>query len=70
MNPNEPLGEVMRVIPNYQTPYWITLKDGTECLAMLIRLNKYCGKKDVWKRLDDVPRKQRYISPKEVIDVR
>lgn len=50
----------------YQTPYKIRLRDGTECEAVLLKLNKYCGKREIWKRLDDVPRKQRYIDPEEV----
>ena len=56
-------------LPKYQTPYEIWLKDGTKCTAMLIKLNKYCGNREVWKRLDDVPKKQRYISTKDVIAV-
>ena len=50
----------------YQKPYTIRLKNGAKVTAMLLRLNKYCGKKEVWKRLDDVPKKQRYIDPKDV----
>ena len=44
----------------YQTPYRITLKDGTECDAMLIHLNPrfhtHTKNHKVWKRLDGVPR--------------
>ena len=50
----------------YQKPYTIRLKSGVKVTAILLRLNKYCGKKEVWKRLDDVPKKQRYIDPKDV----
>lgn len=49
----------------YQKETMIRLKDGTVCPAMLLKLNKYCGKMEVWKRLDDVPRKQRYIKPED-----
>lgn len=37
--------------------------------AVLLKLNKYCGEKKVWKRLGDVPRKQRYIDLEEVEEV-
>lgn len=50
----------------YQKPYMIRLKSGVIVTAILLRLNKYCGKREVWKRLDDVPKKQRYIDPKDV----
>ena len=53
----------------YQVPYQIRLRDGTEVIAMFLKLNKYCGKKEVWKRLDDVPKKQKYIDPGEVEEV-
>lgn len=55
---------------SYQTPYMVRLKDGTECEAMRLKLNKHCGKREVWKRLDDVPRKQRYVEPEDVTEVR
>ena len=51
------------------TEYRIVLDDGTECPAMLIKLNKHCGKLERWKRLDDVPRKERYIEPERVVSV-
>lgn len=57
------------MIIKYQTPYMIKLKDGTICRAMLLKLNKYNGNIQVWKRLDDVPRKKKYISIYEVIAV-
>ena len=53
----------------YQKPYTIRLKSGVIVTAILLRLNKYCGKKEVWKRLGDVPRKQRYIDLEEVEEV-
>lgn len=57
----------------YQTPYRITLKDGTECDAMLIHLNPrfYTHTKNhkVWKRLDGVPRKMRYVQEEDVVRV-
>ena len=37
--------------------------------AILLKLNKYCGKKEVWKRFGDVPRKQKYIDLEEVEEV-
>lgn len=57
--------ETMKEI-KYQKPYTIRLKSGEIVTAILLRLNKYCGKKEVWKRLDDVPKKQKYIDPKDV----
>ena len=45
----------------YQKRVTIRLKDGSTVPAMLLKLNQYCGKREVWKRLDDVPRKQRYV---------
>lgn len=53
----------------YQVPYMIRLRDGTECMAMLLRLNKHCGGLRVWKRLDNVPKKKKYISPNNVIAI-
>lgn len=53
----------------YQKPYTIRLKSGAKVTAMLLKLNKYCGKKEVWKRLDDVPKSQRYIEKDEVREV-
>lgn len=57
----------------YQHPYKIRLKNGTECTAMLIHLNpKYhtrMQKHAVWKRLDDVPRKQKYVPVNDVVKV-
>ena len=61
-------GKMERI--KYQTEYMIVLQDGTECPAMLIKLNKYCGNKEVWKRLDDVPRKERYVERNRVVSVR
>ncbi|MBR0085665.1 MAG: hypothetical protein IJL97_03850 [Lachnospiraceae bacterium] len=52
--------------PPYGTLCQIQTKDGTY-KAKLIRTNKYSGKKDVWRREDEVPRKQRYIKPRDVI---
>ena len=54
----------------YQKVKMVRLKDGTIVPAMLLKLNKYCGKAEVWKRLDDVPRKQRYIKPEDVEEVK
>lgn len=54
---------------DYQKPTMIRLKDGKEVPAMLLKLNQYCGKIEVWKRLDDVPRKQRYIRLKDAEEV-
>ena len=50
----------------FQTPYKVRLRDDTECMAMLLQLNKHNGKIQVWRRLDDVPRKQRYIDLDQV----
>ena len=36
---------------------------------MLLKLNKHCGEKEVWKRLDNVPRKKRYVEKKDVIAI-
>lgn len=60
---------VGRVTIKYQTPYMVRLRDGTECMAMLLRLNKYSGHVTVWKRLDDVPKKKKYIPRDEVIAI-
>ena len=54
----------------FQKPYQIQLKDGTECMAMLLQLNEHKGKIQVWRRLDDVPRKQRYIDLDQVVMVK
>ena len=54
----------------YQVPYMIRLRDGTECMAMLLRLNKYNGNMRVWTRLDDVPRKKKFIPVEDVIAVK
>ena len=59
----------MELEVNYQTPYMVRLKDGTECMAMLLKLNSHCGKKEVWKRLDNVPRKKRYVDKEDVIAI-
>ena len=57
----------------YQTPYMIRLRDGTECMAMLIHFNpKYHGKApvpDMWKRLDNVPKKKRYVDKSDVVAI-
>lgn len=45
----------------------IRTKDGEEYEATYIRLNQYAGKLERWRREDDVPRKQRYIRPAEVV---
>lgn len=52
--------------PPYQTICLIRTKDGKTYRAELIRLNKYAGNLERWRREDDVPRKQRYIQPKDV----
>lgn len=57
------------MVVQYQVPYLIRLKDGTEVMAMLLKLNKHCGKKVIWKRLDNVPRKKRYIEPNKVVAI-
>ena len=54
----------------YQKVKMVRLKDGTIVPAMLLKLNKYCGKAEAWKRLDDVPRKQRYIKSEDVEEVK
>lgn len=54
----------------YQRECIITLRDGTEYKAKLIKLNKYAGKQELWRREDDVPKKQRYIKPREVTEWR
>lgn len=53
----------------YQVPYKVRLKDGTECMAMLLKLNKHCNKVEVWKRLDDVPRKKKYVPKSDVVAI-
>lgn len=53
----------------YQVPYLIRLRDGTEVMAMLLKLNKHCGEKVVWKRLDNVPRKKRYVETEDVVAI-
>ena len=45
------------------------LRDGTEVMAMLLKLNKYNGGIEVWKRLDNVPRKKRYVPRDEVVAI-
>ena len=54
----------------YQVPYMVRLKDGTECMAMLLKLNKHCNEVAVWKRLDDVPRKKRYVPKEDVVAIK
>lgn len=57
----------------YQTVYTIKTKDGHEYKAKLIHLNpRYCRKAkclDVWRREDDVPKKERYIKSDDVIEI-
>jgi len=45
----------------------IRTKDGGEYEATYIRMNKYAGKLERWRREGDVPRKERYIKPAEVV---
>ena len=59
----------MELEVKYQVPYMVRLKDGAECLAMLIKLNKHCGELERWKRLDNVPRKKRYVDKEDVIAI-
>ena len=54
---------------NYHTLYTIKTKDGHEYRARLIKLNKYCGKQELWRREDDVPKKERYIKVSDVIEI-
>ena len=54
----------------YQVLCVIKTKDGHEYKAKLIKLNKYCGKLERWRVGGDVPRKQRYIDPDEVVSYR
>lgn len=53
--------------PPYQKLCLIHTADGNEYKARLIKLNKYAGKKILWRREDDVPKKQRYLKPSEVV---
>lgn len=53
--------------PPYGKLCQIKTKDGGEYRAKLIKLNKYCGKQELWRREDEVPKKERYIKPKDVI---
>ena len=53
--------------PPYQKACRIQTKDGGEYEAVLIKLNKYAGKQELWRRTDDAPRKRKYIRPAEVI---
>lgn len=53
----------------FNTVYLIKTKDGQEYEAKLIKLNKYCGKLIRWRREGDVPHKQRYLRPDEVVEV-
>lgn len=54
----------------FNTVYLIKTADGHEYKARLIKLNKYCGKQELWRREDDVPHKQRYLRPDEVVGVK
>lgn len=45
----------------------IRTKDGGEYEAKYIKLNRYAGKLERWRREGDVPRKERYIRPAEVV---
>ena len=40
--------------------------DGGEYKAKMIKLNGYAGKRELWRREDDVPRKERYINVNDV----
>lgn len=53
----------------FNTVYMIRTADGHEYKARLIKLNKYCGKLIRWRREGDVPHKQRYLRPDEVVKV-
>lgn len=53
--------------PPYQSLCLIKTKDGAEYKARLIKLNKYAGKQELWRREDDVPKKQKYIKAKDVV---
>lgn len=41
--------------------------DGGVYKAKMIKLNRYAGKRELWRREDDVPKKERYINVKDVI---
>lgn len=53
--------------PPFQKLCIIHTVDGGEYKARLIKLNKYAGKKILWRREDDVPKKQRFIQRDEVV---
>ena len=53
--------------PPYGRLCLIRTADGGEYKAKLIKLNKYCGKQELWRREDAVPKKERYIKVKDVV---
>lgn len=52
----------------FNTLYLIKTRDGHEYEAKLIKTNKFSGKLIRWRREGDVPRKQRYLRPEEVVE--
>ena len=53
----------------FNTLYEIRTRDGQTYKAKLIKLNKYAGNLERWRREDAVPKKQRYLRPDEVVEV-
>lgn len=51
----------------YQRLCLIRTTDGAEYKAKLIKLNKYAGKQELWRREDDVPKREKYIKPRDVV---
>lgn len=51
----------------YQTLCLIRTTDGSEYKAKLIKLNRYAGKQELWRREDDVPKREKYIKPRDVV---
>ena len=57
--------------PPHQKPCLIRLQDGTEYIATLQHLNPryhtYVKELDRWRRVDEVPKKQRWIDCDKVV---
>jgi len=53
--------------PPYGRLCLIRTADGGEYRAKFIKLNKYCGKQELWRREDAVPKKERYIKTTAVV---
>lgn len=51
----------------FNTLYEIRTRDGQTYKAKLIKLNKYAGKQTLWRREGEVPHKQRYLKPGDIV---